>query len=78
MNPVNTTPSGTPKRSIIPRGESREQKGNSAIRGAGYCVGSTMCIDRKSVTVLIYMDTLQLLSCACIINIKVIARKHSS
>ena len=78
MNPASTTLFGTPRRSIIPRGESSEQTGDSAIRGVNYCIDSVMCIDRKGVTVLICMDTLQLLSCACIINIRVNAWKDSS
>ena len=78
MNLVNTTPSGTPRLSIIPRGEISEQKGNSAIHGTDSCVGRVMYIDRKGVAVLIHLDTLQLLSCAYIINIRVIAWKVSS
>lgn len=68
MNPANTTPSGTPRRSITPRDEICEQKGNSTIRGADDCVGNAMYIDCTGVTVLIYMDTLQLGCGTCIIN----------
>ena len=67
-----------PRRSIIPRGEISEQKGNSAIHGTDSCVGRVMYIDCKGVTVLICRDTLQLLSCAYIISIRVIAWEDSS